>query len=123
MQLDLEQTTLKVDVQGYKPGELLINGANYNNSIIVTPQEILPTWEPQNIEELAINHWQSIIDHQPELVILGTGAKHIFPAQHLLAPLFQQGIAVEIMSTNSACKTFRLLAGDGRKVVAALLIN
>jgi uncharacterized protein len=55
-------------------------------------------------------------------VLLGTGATFIFPEPALLAPLRKAGIGVEVMDTAAACRTYNILLGEERNVVAALIV-
>jgi len=64
---------------------------------------------------------ERILERNPEVVLLGTGARHVFPSPGLLAPLAHTGIGVEVMSTSAACRTWNILNAEGRKVVALLL--
>ncbi|MCY4221622.1 MAG: MTH938/NDUFAF3 family protein [Thiotrichales bacterium] len=64
---------------------------------------------------------ERILERNPEVVLLGTGARHMFPSPGLLAPLTRAGIGVEAMSTSAACRTWNILNAEGRKVVALLL--
>lgn len=59
--------------------------------------------------------------HDPEVVIIGTGARHVFLPQELIAPLTRAGIGVEVMSTSAACRTYNILSAEGRRIVALLL--
>lgn len=56
-----------------------------------------------------------------EVVIIGTGDKHIMLAHSLTAALLRQGIGVESMSTQAAARTYNILMSEGRRVVAALI--
>ena len=59
----------------------------------------------------------------PELVIFGSGARLRFPAPGLLRDLIERRIGVETMDTAAACRTYNVLASEGRSVVAALLLD
>jgi uncharacterized protein len=61
------------------------------------------------------------LNFKPELVIFGSGQRLRFPAPQLLQGLIKQGIGVETMDSGAACRTFNVLAGEGRHVVLALL--
>ena len=63
-----------------------------------------------------------MVELAPEIVLLGTGAQFRFPEPALLAPLYKAGIGVEVMDTPAACRTYNILLGEGRNVVAALLV-
>ena len=60
-------------------------------------------------------------ESDPEIVIIGTGARHVFPPPALFEPMRRDGIGVEIMSTPAACRTYNILSAEGRRVVALLL--
>jgi uncharacterized protein len=75
------------------------------------------------IEGLAADHFAAIVELAPEIVLLGTGARFTFPMPALLAPLYKAGIGVEAMDTPAACRTYNILLGEGRNVVAALIVR
>ena len=78
------------------------------------------------LDELTAEHFSELIGGDgppPELVLLGSGTRLRFVAPALLRPLIEQRIGVETMDTPAACRTFNILAGEGRRVVAALLIE
>jgi uncharacterized protein len=64
-----------------------------------------------------------VADLKPELVIFGSGARIRFPAAALLRPLIERGIGVETMDTGAACRTYNVLAGEGRSVVLAAVLT
>ncbi len=64
-----------------------------------------------------------MLAHAPELVIFGSGERIRFVAPALLRPLIERGIGVETMDTGAACRTYNVLASEGRTVVAALLLE
>ena len=55
-------------------------------------------------------------------MLFGSGDRIQFPRPQWLAPLYSRRIGLETMDTQAACRTFNFLAGEGRKVVAALLL-
>jgi uncharacterized protein len=64
----------------------------------------------------------ALLKVEPEILIIGCGAKKIaIPNQHL-ATLMSQKIGIETMDTAAACRTYNILAGENRKVAAILLI-
>jgi uncharacterized protein len=60
---------------------------------------------------------------KPEIVILGTGATQRFPAPELTRALAATGVGVEVMDSKAACRTYNILVTEGRKVIAAILIE
>jgi uncharacterized protein len=59
---------------------------------------------------------------EPALVLLGSGARQRFPAPAVLAACLTRGIGIEVMDNAAAARTFNLLAGEGRRVVAGFLL-
>ncbi len=60
---------------------------------------------------------------KPEVVLLGTGTRLRFPHPRLTRALTDAGIGVEVMDTPAACRTFNILAAEGRKVLAAVILD
>ena len=60
---------------------------------------------------------------EAELVILGSGTRNRFPPPAWLAPLMARRLGLETMDTAAACRTYNILAGEGRNVVAALILE
>ena len=109
-------------IQAYRQGEIIVNEKRINYSVVITPDEIIE-WAPQNFDAIASEHIDQLADYQPEIVILGTGERQQFPAPHITAGLLVQGIGVEIMNTDAACRTFNVLLSEDRRVVAAIILE
>ena len=58
-----------------------------------------------------------------EMVILGTGAKSRFPSRELMFAFARRGVGLEYMNTPAAARTFNVLVGEGRRVVAVLYLD
>jgi uncharacterized protein len=91
-----------------------------SESMILTPALLIRDWIAQD-EALAPQHIRQILETQPEIVILGTGARISFPDPALLAQCQQTGVGIEVMDTGAACRTYNVLASEGRKVCAAFM--
>jgi uncharacterized protein len=72
--------------------------------------------------DLQAHHFDAIRQLEPELVILGTGRRLRFPAAAMIRVLTDAQVGVEVMDTAAACRTYNILAAEGRRVVAALLM-
>ncbi|WP_297528961.1 Mth938-like domain-containing protein [Thiohalobacter sp.] len=110
-------------IRSYRPGELRVNEETYRSSLLLGVDALLTDWPPRCLDELRPEHLQTLAEWQPDLVLLGTGARQRFPAAALLAPLYQAGIGVEVMDTGAACRTYNVLVAEDRRVAAALLID
>jgi uncharacterized protein len=72
---------------------------------------------------LTAAHFDQLAQLAPEMVIFGSGSKLKFPASSLQKALMQARIGLETMDTLAACRTYNILAGEGRHVLAVLLVD
>lgn len=78
-----------------------------------------PAREVSDFDEAAI---ETILALEPEVVLLGTGARAVFPSQAVLGAFLKRGIGLETMDNAAAARTFNVLVGEGRKAVAVFLL-
>ncbi len=123
MQISLDSTDGVYRILGYANGKIQINDQQYQRSLLVMPDTLVDDWGPSNIQALEPRHLQSVRALEPEVVLLGTGQRQVFPARALMRELITTGVGLEIMDTASACRTYNILMGEGRRVVAALIIE
>ncbi|MEZ7847312.1 MAG: hypothetical protein ACI9LD_001427 [Polaromonas sp.] len=120
----------RFDVQsilGYGPGwvGLSRNGAaeKIERSVIIGSSGELIDWHCARFEDLTAAHFDQLAGLRPELVLFGSGTHLRFPAPVFLRHLMTQRIGIETMDTLAACRTYNILAGEGRHVLVALLIE
>lgn len=121
MKIELEQAGLN-RIRDYAPGRITVNETVFRESLLVTPERLYPDWRVTSPSALTEAHFERIAELRPEVVLLGTGANLRFPAPVLTRSLVMAGIGLEVMGTAAACRTYNILMGDGRRVLAALLI-
>jgi len=93
-------------------------------SFIVTPHTLVQDWPVSpNARELGPEDLAAVLAQEPELVILGTGETQQFPPAAVMASCLTRGIGLEVMTNAAAARTFNLLASEGRKVAAAMLLT
>ena len=93
----------------------------YANALVLSANTLIDDWPPRSVAELEDTHFEALFEQEPEIVLLGTGARQHFLRPERLAEFYRRGVGVEVMTTEAACRTFNVLAMDGRKVVAGLL--
>jgi uncharacterized protein len=108
-------------VRSYSPGELRIGETVLRSSCLVRADRIVSDWRPQTMAELTVQDLDAVLALQPEIVVIGSGPRQHFPAPELMAAVLSRGIGCEVMDTGAACRTYNILASEGRRVVAALL--
>ena len=92
----------------------------YTHTIGLTPDRIIDDWAHKVIGDLAEDDFAALLDVSPEVIVLGTGAEHIFPPRELIFAMARRQVGFEFMATAAAARTYNVLAGEGR-IVAALL--
>ena len=122
MKFSLDDSAASYVIHAYEKGKIRVNNEVCTQSIIITPEQLINPWAPSHIDTLQIKDLELITEFAPEVVLLGTGEKLCFPAAELHYEIQRQGIGLEIMDTASACRTFNVLASEGRRVVAALIM-
>lgn len=122
MKLHLSQADGIHLITGYGPGYIEIDRVRRGHSVILLPDRVLD-WPLDRFEAIDAASLEALVDLRPALVILGTGERHRFPHPAVYGDLIQAGIGVEHMTTAAACRTYNVLAGEGRRVAAALLIE
>ncbi|MDP2096624.1 MAG: Mth938-like domain-containing protein [Hydrogenophaga sp.] len=119
----------KLDTQSvtaYGEGWIAVNGQRHTQSLVLASSGQLVPWTCTRFEDLTEAHFSmlaSVMTEAPELVVFGSGSKLRFLPPALLRSLMGQRIGVETMDTTAACRTYNILASEGRRVVAALLIE
>ena len=108
---------------GYGEGYVEVNKARHAASLVVTGDRLVTDWPATAVGALAPDHIAAIAELKPEIVLIGTGAALTVPDRALLAPLYKAGIGVEIMDTPAACRTYNILLGEGRGVLAAVIVE
>lgn len=113
-------------ITAYGEGWIAVNGQRHTQSLVLTSSGQLAHWPCSRFEDLTVAHFSTLtsaMPEAPELVIFGSGSKLRFVPPALLSGLIAQRIGVETMDTAAACRTYNILAGEGRRVVAALLME
>ena len=112
-------------VTAHGEGWVAINGQQQTASLVLTAVG-MRAWNCSRFEDLTPAHFETLIAdpaQRPELVVFGSGSRLRFASPALLQSLMAQRIGVETMDTPAACRTYNILAGEGRRVTAALLIG
>lgn len=99
-----------------------VAGRLYRSSILVLPEEVRD-WPCAGVDSLDAETLAPALDHDPDILLLGSGAVLQFPDAALTRRLGRRGIGLEVMDTAAACRTFNILTAEERRVVAALVIG
>lgn len=121
MKLHLSRSPESNQITGYGPDHVLVNGVRHENSLIVLPDEVINDWVGR-FEDLSAADFDVVLMRAPEILLLGSGPRLRFPSPAYYAALLKVRIGVEVMDSAAACRTFNILAAEGRRVAAALIL-
>ena len=123
MKLHSDPQSSQNTITGYGIGFVEVNKTPYSYALIVQPDGEVKAWSVEECQELSEEHFSMISALQPELVIVGTGKKQIFLNPKILQPLIRAKIGFEMMDSQAACRTYNILMGEGRKALAAIILE
>ncbi|ODS60890.1 MAG: hypothetical protein ABS38_12040 [Acidovorax sp. SCN 68-22] len=109
-------------ISGYGPGWVAVGGEKIHDSVILGAQGLRTPWPVPSFEQLTAEHIAELATLEAEVMLLGTGERTRFVHPRWLAPLLARRIGLEAMDSFAACRTYNILAGEGRNVVLALII-
>jgi uncharacterized protein len=131
MKVTLEPAGTAYTLHSYSNGTIVVRppdaplqdeGAllHLQGSCLLSAKQLVADWPPQRLDELGAADIAAIAELEPELVLLGSGRRLVFPSAEQVAGLVALGVGYEVMDTAAACRTYNVLVGEGRRVVAAL---
>ncbi|KAF1690538.1 Mth938-like domain-containing protein [Pseudoxanthomonas koreensis] len=101
-----------------------VNDRVLERSFAIAPDRLMEDWQaPATAAGLEPAHLETLLAQSPELLVLGTGERQVFPSAAVLAACLSRGIGIEVMDNAAAARTYHILAGEGRRVVAAFLLG
>jgi uncharacterized protein len=123
MQLHLERPDYAYFLRGADGTSALVNDRTLHRSFCVSPDTLVEDWPYRDAATLPPAALEPLLALQPELIVLGTGATQAFPPPATLAAALRRGVGLEAMTNAAAARTYSVLAGEGRRVVAAFLLQ
>jgi uncharacterized protein len=100
-----------------------VNDRVLESSFILAPNELIEDWKAGPSASLLPEDLVPLLALNPELILLGTGDRQLFPSAAVMAACLTRGIGIEVMTNAAAARTFNVLAGEGRRVVAGFLLS
>ncbi len=108
---------------GHGEGYVRVGETDYRENLLVTPERLIGTWATGGFDALSESDFDALAALRPEVAIFGSGAALRFPHPRLTRALADAGIGLEVMDTPAACRTYNILAAEGRRVAAAILVS
>ena len=122
MRFTQDSSSAPLLIRAYRAGELRINDEVHRGTVIVSASTVVSLPQVKDPNDLAQVDPSRLLAQGPELILLGTGPRQIFPAASFSAQFLSAGIGFEAMDTGAACRTFNVLVAEQRRVVALLMV-
>ncbi len=109
-------------IRRYGPDFIEVGDQEIRVSCIVGAATLIRDWPPKDVPSLRTEHFAPLFELQPEVVVMSTGARQVFPSAALRAEFATRKIGIEIMEIGAACRTYNVLVSEERKVLCAVLL-
>lgn len=122
MSLTPEDPAGRQAIEAYGDCGFRVSGHRYDGSLLVLPDEVV-SWSVTDMTRLDEGSLAPIQERADriEVLLLGCGSSIAFLKPDLRAMLKDSGIAVDLMDSGAACRTYNVLMAENRKVAAALI--
>jgi uncharacterized protein len=109
-------------VQSYGSGHFKVSRIDYQGSIIVLPNQTIP-WGVSILDDVNLESLTPVLAADPriEILLIGCGEMMQLLPRSLMDTCRQKGLAIDAMDTGAACRTYNILAAEGRRVAAGLV--
>jgi uncharacterized protein len=108
-------------IRRYGADFISIGEEDIHGSCIISATSI-EAWPPKSVDELGLEHLAPLFALNPEVVVLSTGARQVFPRAALRAEFASRKIGLEVMEIGAACRTYNVLVGEERRVLVAVML-
>ena len=123
MQLNLERPDYAWFLRGADGEQALVNDRRLRASFVIAPDTLIEDWPVFDAKSMAPADLEPLLALNPELLVLGTGAVQVFPPAAVMGACLSRGIGIEVMTNAAAARTFSVLAGEGRQIVAGFIFD
>lgn len=120
MKFELDHAAGGRIIRSYEPGAFLIGEQRVEGPVVLTSDLLLQDLLPAELHLLTAAHLEAVCALQPDVLLIGTGKRQIFPPAQLLATVLARGIGCEVMDTAAACRCHNVLLSESRSVATIL---
>jgi uncharacterized protein len=114
------ESTGSIFVRSVRADGIVVGDEIYVDTIALTTERVLENWPATDIANLDVNDFGDLLAAEPEIVLLGTGSRQLFPPRELMFAMARRGVGFEVMDTRAAARTFNVLVSEDRDVAAVL---
>ena len=122
MELTLERPDYEFFLRGADGAMALVNERRLTRSFVITPNHLGDDWGVADVALLQAADLEPLMALEPEVILLGSGARQVFPPGAAMAACLRRGVGIEVMTNAAAARTFNVLASENRRVVAGFVL-
>ncbi|WP_133499788.1 Mth938-like domain-containing protein [Cognatilysobacter terrigena] len=123
MQLTLENPDHINVLRGADGRSALVNDRQLTTSFIVSPETLVEDWPVAAVGLLTPELLEPLLALKPDVIVIGSGDRQAFAPAATQAACLQAGVGFEVMNNSAAARTYAVLAGEGRRVVAGFILG
>ena len=121
MQLNLERPDYTWYLRGADGSHALVNERSIDRSFVIAPEALVEDWAVTDAKAMEPSDLEALFALKPEVIVLGTGPTQRFPSAVVMHACLSRSIGFEVMDNAAAARTYSVLAGEGRRVVAGFI--
>ncbi|HEY1726659.1 MAG TPA: MTH938/NDUFAF3 family protein [Steroidobacteraceae bacterium] len=107
-------------IRSYDAGVIVVAAQRLTRPCLITPQQLLSDWQARSLALLRIDELEPLWRLGGEIALLGSDEPAVWPSVEVRAAFRERRIALECMNLGAACRTYNILAGEARSVIAGL---
>lgn len=123
MQLTLDQPGHDYTLRSADGVSAMVNDRRLLSSFVLAPDRLIEEWPASDARALQPSDLEPLLSLEPEVILLGTGPRQVFPAAAVMAACMGRGVGIEVMTNAAAARTFNVLAAEERRVVAGFILG
>jgi uncharacterized protein len=123
MQLNLERPDYTWFLRGADGHHALVNERTLDRSFAIAPEALIEDWPVRDAKAMQPADLAPLLALEPAVIVLGTGQTQRFPPPAVMHACLSQGVGLEVMDNAAAARTYSVLAGEGRNVVAGFVLS
>jgi len=121
MKFQLEDHQDNNFISNYDSESVVVSEKTYRGSLLISTTNITQDWALKKIEDFTEKDCLFIANQNSEIILLGSQSSIAsIDARHRFW-FANHGMGLEVMNIGAACRTYNILAAEGRSVLAALI--
>ena len=123
MEAGISVPDTNIYIKKYTNHSIILNQSSHTKSIVISPQKLIyDNWPHNSIKSFKKETLMDLFKQQADVYLIGTGQEQSFPSTDIYQFCIENYKAVDFMNSQAACRTFNMLASEGRSIIAAIIL-